>query len=121
MLCSLSYSRYISKVPTGCTEDYRWTGAGLDDNQTRVEMFEATMLRYMRENVAVVNMFLKQPYCELFMQERDKTWISFVSDLGGILGLCLGISIVSLLEILWYCLMLCYSVLESSFTFMRMK
>ena len=76
-------------------------------------MFEATMLRYMRENVAVVNMFLKQPYCELIIQDRDKTWIAFMSDIGGTLGLTLGASVVSLVEVVWYCLLLCYSLINS--------
>ena len=38
---------------------------------TRIDMFEKTVLRYMRENVAVVNMFLKQPYCQLIIQDRE--------------------------------------------------
>merc|ERR1712218_604866 len=88
----------------GCTDDHKWTGAGLGDNTTRVDEFEAAVLRYMRENVAVVNMFLKQPYCELIIQDRDKTWIAFMSDIGGTLGLTLGASVVSLVEVVWYCL-----------------
>ena len=80
-------------------------------------MFEAMVLRYMRENVAVVNMFLSNPYSELIMQYRDKTWISFVSDMGGILGLFLGFSFVSLLELLWYCLLICNSVMRSMYKF----
>ena len=80
-------------------------------------MFEDTVLRYMRENVAVVNMFLKQPYCELIMQDVDKTMISFVSDMGGILGLFLGFSFVSLLELLWYCMLICHSVMRSMYDF----
>ena len=80
---------------------------------TRIDMFEETVLRYMRENVAVVNMFLKQPYCELIRQDRDRTWIAFMSDIGGTLGLCLGASVVSLVEIVWYCLLFCYSFLKT--------
>ena len=72
------------------------------------------MLRYMRENVAVVNMFLKQPYCELIIQDQERTWITFMSDIGGTLGLCLGASVVSLVEVIWYCLLLCYSLLNST-------
>ena len=71
----------------------------------------------MRENVAVVNMFLKQPYCELIRQTRDKNWIAFMSDIGGTLGLTLGASVVSLVEVIWYFLLLCYSLLNSNKVF----
>ena len=116
-MCSNNYQHLIFfhfYKNTGCTDDHKWTGAGLGDNTTRVDEFEAAVLRYMRENVAVVNMFLKQPYCELIIQDRDKTWIAFMSDIGGTLGLTLGASVVSLVEVIWYCLLLCYSLLNST-------
>ena len=88
---------------------------------TRIDMFEETVLRYMRENVAVVNMFLKQPYCQLIIQDRESQWFSLVSNMGGILGLFLGFSFVSLLELLWYCLLICHSVMRSMYDFVGTK
>ena len=123
-MCSNNYQHLIFfhfYKNTGCTDDHKWTGAGLGDNTTRVDEFEAAVLRYMRENVAVVNMFLKQPYCELIMQDRESHWFSLVSNMGGILSLFLGFSFVSLLELLWYFLLICHSIMKSMYEFVDTK
>jgi hypothetical protein len=33
--------------------------------------------------------------------EPRLTWLTFLSNIGGVLGLCIGISIVSIVEIVW--------------------
>ena len=43
-----------------------------------------------------------------FERSAKMTWLDFISSLGGICGLCLGISFVSVTEILyWFSLRLC--------------
>ena len=37
---------------------------------------------------------------------------NFIANMGGILGLCLGASMISIIEVVWYCLLLCYSVFK---------
>ena len=50
-----------------------WTYGGLGGNQTRVDQFEETIFRYMKDNVALVNIYMKEPYCEEILQEINLT------------------------------------------------
>ena len=55
-----------------CVE--RWNKKGLGDNRERIDAFQTSVLQYMKENIAVINVFIKEPYCELIMQDRYLTW-----------------------------------------------
>ena len=39
--------------------------------------------------------------------ERRKTWTEFMADVGGLLGVVLGMGIVSFVELFWLCCRLC--------------
>ena len=54
-----------------CTE--LWTREGLGGNKTRVKAFEETIFKYMQDNVALVHLYLKEPYCEEIIQEINFT------------------------------------------------
>ena len=73
------------------------------DDGTKAE-FAETMLSYTRQNVALVTVFMNKPYCVKIKQEVKFTTIRLIGNIGGILGLCLGGSFVSLVEVLWFCL-----------------
>ena len=66
--------------------------------------FAETILSYTEQNVALVTVFMDKPYCVKIKQEVKFTTISLIGNIGGILGLCLGGSFVSLVEVLWFCL-----------------
>ena len=38
-------------------------------NKTRVDAFEEKIFKYMQENVALLNIFIKDPYCVEISQE----------------------------------------------------
>merc|ERR1711963_843812 len=82
----------------------RWNKKGFAGNTSRSENFKNTMFKYMRENLAWVELYVREPYCELIHQKRHSTWINFISNLGGILGFCIGASFISLVEITWFLL-----------------
>ena len=52
----------------------RWNKKGLGDSKERIDIFQATILRYMKENIALINVYIKEPYCELIQQDRYLTW-----------------------------------------------
>ena len=39
-------------------------------NKTRLDAFEEKVFKYMQENVALLNIFIKEPYCVKISQER---------------------------------------------------
>ena len=66
--------------------------------------FAETILSYTEQNVALVTVFMDKPYCVKILQEVKFTTISLIGNIGGVLGLCLGGSLVSLVELVWFCL-----------------
>ena len=66
--------------------------------------FENTIFKYTKENVALVTVFLDKPYCVKIIQEIKFNLISLIGNIGGVLGLCLGGSLISLVEVVWFCL-----------------
>ena len=76
-----------------------------------------------KKDIAIVNIFFGEPtvYGELqphfenlenvfpeYARLPKMTWLDFISGFGGICGLCLGISFVSVVEILyWFSIRLC--------------
>ena len=49
-----------------------WSYGGLGDNKTRVDYLEETILR-LKENMALVEIYMKEPYCEEILQEINLT------------------------------------------------
>ena len=64
--------------------------------------FAETLTRYTRENVAMVKIFMREPFAEVLIRSVETSEIDFISSVGGLLGLCMGFSFVSLAEIFYY-------------------
>ena len=54
---------------------------------------------YSRENLIKLRMYIKDPYVTRFMTQEKITQMSFVGKVGGSLGLFLGFSFISTIEI----------------------
>ena len=62
------------------------------------------MHQYGRENLAMVNIFIQSPYVTKIRRDVAMTWTNYVANTGGLLGLCIGFSLVSAIEIIfWLC------------------
>jgi hypothetical protein len=48
--------------------------------------------------MALVNVFIREPYCKKYVTEEKITEISFAGTVGGLLGLFMGFSFVSAVE-----------------------
>ncbi len=57
---------------------------------------------YARDNLALVHIFIKQPVVTKILRDQRIPIIWFVANCGGILGLCMGFSIVTVFEVLHY-------------------
>lgn len=64
---------------------------------------QAKVSRYARENMALVNIYIREPYAAGYVTEEKITEIAFVGNVGGLLGLFLGFSFVSIVEIVYLC------------------
>ena len=62
---------------------------------------------YAKSNLAVINIFIKEPYSKRFRKAEKMSRISYIASSGGLLGLCMGFSFVSLAEIAYHCCLCC--------------
>ena len=58
---------------------------------------------FYRENLAIINIFIKESYTKRFRKTEKMSRISYIASSGGLLGLCMGFSFVSLAEIAYHC------------------
>lgn len=49
------------------------------------------------------NIFIKDPYAKRFQKDEKITKTSYIANSGGLLGLCMGFSLISGAEILYHC------------------
>ena len=67
------------------------------------QVLTENLYNYARENLALVNIYIKQPVVTKILRDQRIPVIWFVANCGGILGLCMGFSIVTVFEVL-HCL-----------------
>ena len=53
-------------------------------------------------DIAVVSFYFESGELFEFSREARLTWVGFISQIGGLLGLCLGFSLISFVEILFW-------------------
>ena len=54
-------------------------------------------------DMAVVQIYFENPAVFQYLRQPKSTWVDFFSSIGGLLGLCLGLSIVTVVELFWLC------------------
>ena len=59
---------------------------------------------YAKTNMAVVTVFIKDPYYTSILRDESISFVTFLGNAGGLFGLFLGVSLVSIFEILYYCI-----------------
>ena len=57
--------------------------------------------QYARENIAKVQIFLKDPFVKEIVREEKITVSQFVGSIGGLLSLFIGCSLISFVEIIY--------------------
>jgi hypothetical protein len=72
-------------------------------NKTLALAIESEIYNYAKSNMAIINIFIKEPYSKRFRKTEKMSRIAYIASSGGLLGLCMGFSFVSLAEILYHC------------------
>lgn len=57
------------------------------------------IFKYTRKNIAKISLYIKDPYVSKYVTEEKITEFAMVGTLGGILGLFMGSSFISVVEI----------------------
>jgi hypothetical protein len=60
------------------------------------------MVKYARDNLAVVTIFIKDPFYTSILREEEIPFITFLGNIGGLLGFLLGMSLISCFEVFYY-------------------
>ena len=65
-----------------------------------------TMINFVHEyatkNVAVIKLYVKDPYYTKIKRDKAITVTSFIGNAGGLMGLCLGLSFISISEVFYH-------------------
>ncbi len=67
------------------------------------------LVKYAEENFSVLKIFFKDPYYTIIQKDEAITLTTFIANAGGILGLCLGLSFVSIFEVIYHLVNYCAS------------
>ena len=70
-----------------------------------VQAFVDTIQLYASENLAKIKLMIRDPYVQTIRREQAVTLTAFLANTGGLLGLCLGFSVISLAEMIYHLLL----------------
>ena len=101
-LCKLllEFEQYFGNKTT-CKD---WPENYLEDNTKPITTLMNEMVKYGRENLALVQVIMQSPYVTKIKRDVAMTFTAYVANTGGLLGLCLGFSFISGVELIfWLC------------------
>ena len=85
---------------TNCTN---WPTAYFKEYDQENETLVREMFEYGKHNLALVHIFFQSPYITKMKTDLEMTLMDFVANTGGLIGLFLGFSFISLVEIIYWC------------------
>ena len=92
-----------------CGADKTWPMKKIDQlDNFDFEDFKATLTKYAKDNTAILTMFIREPFATRIKVDEDTSIIDAISNIGGIMGLCMGFSLVTLVEISYHIICLFY-------------
>ena len=115
---------YASQYPIGdicATNEYYFNFMGICNRNNFTinrsvqvsEDFVKVLLQYAKDNLVVLKVFFKEPYYTSIVKKDKISHISFVATVGGLVGLCMGLSFVSVAEWVYHFGKLLYKYLKA--------
>ena len=86
-----------------------WPESYFEDHKAENETFTNEMFEYAKENLLIIHLVTKNPQVNRIKRDVAITFIDYVANTGGLLGLFLGFSFISFIEILHWCFHCCHS------------
>ena len=100
-LCeSIAMARRIAGR-NACFVTKRWPQNRLANfNSTFAEALKQDIFTYAKENMMIVKVFIREVTATQILKDEKTAILSFIANTGGLMGLCMGFSVVSIFEIL---------------------
>ena len=82
----------------------RWNLEKLASNNAEFDFtkFNRLLVSYAKENTALLTTFLSTPFTQIIGVDEDTSVIDAISSVGGLLGLFMGFTMVTVAEIVYY-------------------
>jgi hypothetical protein len=114
-LFEMQYSNYkcseieqINSNFTLCSRDYGPNFPMIAKNKKLIDF----LVEYARDNIARLTVYIKEPLYTQIKRDEQMSILSFIGNVGGLLGLCLGLSMISIFEMFYFCLTLLINKLQ---------
>ena len=95
------YDKYFYNI-SNLSEEYVpmffWRRMEKDDRWKLQE----ELLKYSRENLVRIVAYVAEPYVTIYEKDVVITPTTLIANIGGLMGLCMGFSLISLAEIIYY-------------------
>ena len=62
------------------------------------------LFSYAQKNFAIVNILIRDPFYTRIIRDEEISLVTFLGDTGGLLGLFMGVSLISFFEVFYFCL-----------------
>ena len=76
--------------------------SSLNMTKTKQEEFKQTLMTYCKDNLARVVVFIQKPFVVSYLHDQVMSYLQLIANMGGLMGLCMGFSVVSLAEIVYH-------------------
>ena len=60
------------------------------------------ILEYAVDNIVMIRIYFKEPFYTLFVKDQSVTFVNFVANAGGLVGLCMGLSFLIVVEVMYH-------------------
>ena len=84
-----------------------WPGNFFEKNKEPNKTLSDELYWYGRDNLALIHLLIQSPYVTKLKKDVAMTFTNYVANTGGLLGLCLGFSFISAIEIFYWCCCCC--------------
>ena len=84
-----------------------WPTNYFTNNDTPNENLATELYQYGRNNLAMVHVLVQSPYVTKMKRDVAMTFTSYIANTGGLLGLCLGFSLITGFEMIFWCCCCC--------------
>ena len=80
-----------------CDSNFQPNYTSIVDNHIYKFVYE-----YAKTNIALLTIFIKDSFYAKVKRDEQMTVLSFIGNAGGLLGLCMGLSLISVFEVFFY-------------------